>query len=297
MREEVTRFLDNVSFERGLSDNTRAAYEHDLSLLIAFLEQSAGIRSFSQVSRSHITAFLDQQRQQGLSTATRARRLVALKSLFAFLHGEGFLRENVTALIPSLPRDKILPRTLSEDEIDRLLYSIAGVTPHELRDRAMLEILYACGLRVSELTSLRIRDVLFDKNEIRCTGKGKKQRVIPLGQNAAACTQRYLQLARPRFAKGDTAQTTLFLTQRGMPFTRQGVFAMLLKRAAAAQIRPSLSPHVLRHCFASHLLEHGAQIRAIQEMLGHADIATTQIYTHVNQRQITATHARFHPRH
>ncbi|MDD4102337.1 MAG: site-specific tyrosine recombinase XerD [Kiritimatiellae bacterium] len=297
MRDGIIRFLDNVSFERGLSDNTRAAYERDLSLLTAFLEQACGVSSFSQVSRSHITAFLDQQRQQGLRPATRARRLVALKSLFAFLHGEGLLRENVTALIPSLRRDKTLPRTLSESEIDRLLSSIAGETPHALRDRAMLELLYACGLRVSELTSLRVRDVLLDKDEIRCIGKGDKQRVIPLGNAASACAKRYLELARPRFAKGDTSQTALFLTQRGAPFTRQGVFAMLVKRAAAAQIRPSLSPHVLRHCFASHLLEHGAQIRAIQEMLGHADIATTQIYTHVNQQQITATHAHYHPRH
>ncbi len=297
MRDGVTRFLDNVSFERGLSANTRAAYERDLNLLTAFLGKYCGLSRFSQVRRVHITAFLEQQRQQGRSPATRARRLVALKALFAFLHGEGLVRDNITAVIPSLPKDKALPRTLSENEVVRLLTSIAGETPHELRDRAMLEMLYACGLRVSELTALRLRDVLFDKSEIRCTGKGDRQRVIPLGNSAAACTQRYLDSARPRFAKGDVTQTALFLTQRGMPFTRQGVFAMLMKRAAAAQIMTSLSPHVLRHCFASHLLEHGAQIRAIQEMLGHADIATTQIYTHVNRRQITATHARFHPRH
>jgi len=297
MRDGVTRFLESVAFERGLSENTRVAYERDLRLFTAFIEHSYGIRSFNQVSRKHITAFLEQQREQRLSPATRARRLVALKSLFAFLHGEGILRDNVTDLLPSLPREKRLPKTLTENEIIRLLSSIAGMSPYDLRDRAMLEMLYACGLRVSELTSLRVRDVLFDKAEVRCTGKGNKQRVIPLGQSAATCTRRYLQLARPRFAKGDVTQTALFLTQRGRPFTRQGVFAMLLKRAAAAQIRPELSPHVLRHCFASHLLEHGAQIRAIQEMLGHADIATTQIYTHVNARQITATHARFHPRH
>ncbi len=297
MRDGITRFLDHVSFELGLAANTRAAYERDLTLLTIFLEQSCGVSKFAQVRRSHITAFLEQQRLQGRSPATRARRLVAVKSLFAFLHGEGLVRKNVTNVISSLSRGVVLPRTLSEKEINRLLASVAGDTPHDLRDRTMLEILYACGLRVSELIALRTRDVMFDQAEIRCTGKGDKQRIIPLGKAAAACTKRYLELARPRFAKGDISQTALFLTQRGRPFTRQGVFSMVVKRAVAARIDPSLSPHVLRHCFASHLLEHGAQIRAIQEMLGHADIATTQIYTHVNAQQITATHAHFHPRH
>lgn len=297
MRDGITSFLDHVSFERGLAANTRAAYEHDLTLLKTFLEDSCGVSRFAQVRRSHITAFLEQQLRQGRSPATRARRLVAVKNLFAFLHGEGLLRENVTDVISALPQGVVLPRTISEEEIHRLLASVAGDSPHDLRDRAMLELLYACGLRVSELTALRTRDVMFDQDEVRCTGKGDKQRVIPLGKAASACAKRYLELARPRFAKGDTSQTALFLTQRGKPFTRQGVFAMLVKRAVTARIGPSLSPHVLRHCFASHLLAHGAQIRAIQEMLGHADIATTQIYTHVNAQQVTATHARFHPRH
>jgi integrase/recombinase XerD len=298
MRDEIVHFLDHIAYERGLSPNTRSAYETDLRLFSAFLESRCGVTRFEQVTRDHIAAFLDDQRRQGMRATTRARRLVAIKVLFAFLCAEGKVPADVTAVMDAPAKGRRLPRTLSEEEVARLIGSVAGDTSYDVRDRCMLELFYACGMRVSEVTALRVADVRLEEGVVRCIGKGDKQRVIPLGTEAARWVQRYLAQARPRFARRcGAAETCLFLTQRGAPFTRQGVFVMLAKRARAAQIMRAFSPHVLRHCFASHLMAHGAQIRAIQEMLGHADIATTQIYTHVEEGHVTRTHASFHPRH
>jgi integrase/recombinase XerD len=243
-----------------------------------------------------VAAFLDQQRKQGFRASTRARRLVAIKVLFAFLADEGVIPADIAALMNAPPKGRTLPRTLSEEEVASLLAAIDGDAPLTVRDRSMLELFYACGLRVSEVASLRLSDVRLDDAVIACVGKGNKQRLVPLGAVAEAWLRRYLAESRPRLARGNTTQSTLYLTVRGAPFTRQGIFAMLRKRAGEAALARSVSPHVLRHCFASHLLAHGAQIRAIQEMLGHADIATTQVYTHVDDGQARATHARFHPR-
>lgn len=297
MRGLIAHFLDHIAYERGLAANTRTAYETDLLFFAAFLEARCGVTQFAQVSRDHIAAFLDDQRRQGMRAATRARRLIAIKVLFAFLCAEGKVPSDVTTVMDAPGKGRQLPRTLSEAEVARLLGSVSGETDHAVRDRCVLELFYACGLRVSELTALRVNDVRLEEGLVRCVGKGDKQRVIPLGAEAARWVGRYLTQARPRFARGDMSETCLFLTQQGRPFTRQGVFGMLVKRARAAQIGSALSPHVLRHCFASHLLAHGAQIRAIQEMLGHADIATTQVYTHVDEGHVTRTHTQFHPRH
>jgi len=297
MRSQIVQFLDHIAYERGLSGNTRAAYEDDLARFADFLERRCGVRTFRQVTRENVASFLDDQRRQGLSAATRARRLVAVKVLFAFLCAEGHVPADITRVMASPAKGRQLPKTLSEGEVARLLASISGAGPHDVRDRCMLELLYACGLRVSELTALHVGDIRFNERVVRCVGKGDKQRVIPCGDVAVEWLARYLEQARPHFAHGDTAEPHLFLTRRGTSFTRQGVFAMLAKRARAAGVCQALSPHVLRHCFASHLLAHGAQVRAIQEMLGHADIATTQIYTHVDEEHVTRTHARYHPRH
>ena len=297
MRGQVARFLDHIAYERGLAENTRVAYESDLFAFVAFLEQRQGVRIFPDVTRQHIAAFLDEQRRMGFKAATRARRMVAIKVLFGFLAAEGIVPVNITAVMHSLAKGRVLPRTLSEDEIARLIASVNGDSVHAVRDRSMLELFYACGLRVSEVTALRVGDVRLEERLVSCTGKGDKQRLIPLGDAAGEWVRRYLAEARPRLVRGNTSEPGLYLTRLGAPFTRQGVFDMLRKRACAANVGVSLSPHVLRHCFASHLLAHGAQIRAIQEMLGHADIATTQIYTHVDDGQTVRTHALFHPRH
>jgi len=295
MRGRITQFLDHVAYERGLSANTRAAYETDLRLFVSFLDRRCGVTDFSGVTRDHIVAFLESQRQQGRRATTRARRLTAIKVLFGFLCAEGHLAVNVTEVMDAPDKGRLLPRTFSEEDVARLLASVSGDSPYEVRDRSMLELFYACGLRVSEVTALRVGDVRLGEGLVRCVGKGDKQRVVPLGAEAARWVTRYVEQARPRFARGAAADG-LFLTQRGGAFTRQGVYDMLMKRARAARLDGGMSPHVLRHCFASHLLAHGAQIRAIQEMLGHADIATTQVYTHIDAGQITRTHAQFHPR-
>lgn len=299
MRGQVKQFLDHIAYERGLAENTRVAYESDLSAFVAFLEHGAAIKAFSAVTRQHIAAFLEEQRRQGFESSTRARRLVAIKVFFSFLAAEGVIPTDITAVMKGPAMGRVLPRTLTEDEIARLLASIDGSTVYAVRDRSMLELVYACGLRVSEVITLRVGDVRLDERLVSCTGKGDKQRRIPLGVVAEQWLRRYLAEARPGLlAKKNQSEACLFLTRRGCGFTRQGVFEMLKKRAGEAGFDPAIiSPHVLRHCFASHLLEHGAQIRAIQEMLGHADIATTQIYTHVNEGEAVRTHARFHPRH
>lgn len=297
MRSQIAQFLDHVSYERGLSANTREAYESDLTSFADFLGARFHVDDFAHVTRGHVAAFLDAQRRQGMRGTTRARRLVAIKVFFAFLFAEGQLASNVTEVVASLAKGRRLPRTLSEKTVAALLDSITGNSARDVRDRCMLELFYACGLRVSELTGLRVEDVRLDEGLVRCVGKGDKQRLIPLGGRAAQWVRRYLACARPVFAKGGTGDDALFLTRLGGAFTRQGVFDMLQKRVCAVALDVPVSPHVLRHCFASHLLAHGAQIRSIQEMLGHADIATTQIYTHVDERQVTRTHALFHPRH
>lgn len=297
MRGLIAHFLDHLAYERGLSAHTRDAYQADLVVFVAFLERSGCAASFGQVTRDHIGAFLAEQRRQRMSTSTLARRLVAIKVFFAFLCAEGQLEKNVTEVMASPNKGRVLPHTVSESEIARLLNSVSGDRPHDVRDRCMLELFYACGLRVSEVASLRLGDVRLEEGVVRCVGKGDKQRAVPLGSEAGRWLVRYVAQARPVFARQREAEQGLFLTQRGSPFTRQGIFVMLVKRARAAGVGTGLSPHVLRHCFASHLLAHGANIRAIQEMLGHADIATTQIYTHIDEGQAVRTHARFHPRH
>jgi len=297
MRGLVAQFLDHIACERGLSDNTRAAYGKDLELFVVFLEKAGGVDGFQQVTRGHVQAFLDEQRRQGRRVTTRARRLIAIKVFFAFLCAEGYVPDNVAEVMSAPAKGRGLPHTLTEPEVAALLGSVSGTTAMDVRDRCMLEFLYACGLRVSELTALRIDDVRIGDGVVSCVGKGDKQRLIPLGEEACRRFERYLAEARPKYARGDGSERHVFLTRLGRPFTRQGVFALLVKRAQAAGIGTAVSPHVLRHCFATHLLARGAQVRAIQEMLGHADIATTQIYTHVDEGRVTRTHAQFHPRH
>lgn len=298
MRALVAQFLDHIAYERGLSANTLAAYEADLIAFSDFLQSHVQLSSFDCVTRDHVSAFFEEQRQRRMRPATLARRMVAIKVFLAFLFAEGKVASDVTAVMDTPSKGRVLPRTLSELEIARLLNSIVGNSPHDVRDRCMLELFYACGLRVSEVTTLSLGDIRMDEGIVRCVGKGNKQRVVPLGRVAQRWLDRYITESRPRFIRGrPDDEQKLFLTQRGAPFTRQGIFAMLVKRAHAAGIASGLSPHVLRHCFATHLLAHGANIRSIQEMLGHADIATTQIYTHVDEGQAIRVHAQFHPRH
>ena len=224
-----------------------------------------------------------------------SRRLVAIKIFFRYLQQESLLANNVTEVMDSPKLGRILPSTLTYKEIERFLASPAGEGRYALRDRAILELMYATGMRVTECASLKIDDVHMDSNYIRCLGKGNKMRIVPFGETAKQHLQRYLEKARPQFTK-DPAQTQVFLTYRGKPYSRKGIWLLVKQHARRAGIVKQLSPHTLRHSFASHLLANGASLRIIQEMLGHADIATTQIYTHVDQRALKSVHERFHPR-
>ena len=297
MRNLVQQFTDHIAYERGLAENTCVAYEHDLLDFIGFIQSSCEINDVESVQRSHIAAWLDKQRKAGSRATSRRRRLFAVKAFFSFLVAERLIKENITSSIISPEIGRTLPHSLSESDVTLLLNSINGRSPYDVRDRAIIELFYACGLRVSELTSLRMNDVKVDERLVKCTGKGGKSRVVPLGTGAYNALLNYFDQGRERFARGNTSEQGLFLTQRGGPFTRQGIFKMLAKRAQEALLKQHVHPHMLRHSFATHLLANGAPVRVIQEMLGHADIATTQIYTHVNDKLIKSIHSRFHPRH
>jgi integrase/recombinase XerD len=239
------------------------------------------------------------EKERGLGVNSISRRLVAIKVFFGYLRQEGMLARNVTSAMDSPRLWKVLPGVLSLKEVERLL-ELPGAPAardgrYALRDRALLELMYATGLRVSEAAGLGLDDLHFDVGYLSCTGKGNKSRVVPFGSQAREHVTRYLREARPLFT-ADKAERHVFLTYRGGAFTRNGVWKLVRARAAAAGIRKTVSPHTLRHSFASHLLANGAPLRVIQEMLGHADIATTQIYTHVDEGRLKSVHARFHPR-
>jgi integrase/recombinase XerD len=290
----VDQFLSSITLERGLSENTRKAYLADLQGFVAYLNR-VGIRSFNEVRRPDVLAFLTAEKDRGLAVNSLSRRLVAIKVFFRFLQQEGMLDRNVTEVMESPKLWKILPGLLSVREVERLLEAPAGDTHIGVRDLALLEVMYATGLRVSEVAGLKLEDLHFDQGYLRCTGKGSKVRLVPFGGKARDRLQRYLADARGRFLK-NPAERHVFLTRRGQAFSRKGIWKSIRRYALTAGIRGNVHPHTLRHSFASHLLANGAPLRVIQEMLGHADIATTQVYTHVDQGRLRAVHARFHPR-
>jgi len=287
--------MDYVSLERGLSDNTRKAYLADLQAFAGFLE-SHGARSFSAVTRKHVLDFLMAEKDRGLGMNSISRRLVAVKVFFGWMQQEGMLDRNVTSAMDSPKLWKVLPGVLSLKEIERMLEAPVGDDRVSLRDKALMEIFYATGMRVSEVADLQIDDVHFDSGYVRCVGKGNKTRIVPFGEKARTHLQRYLADGRPKFAREKAAGNFLFLTYRGRKFTRKGIWKLIKYYAKRAGVQKNVSPHTLRHSFASHLLANGAPLRVIQEMLGHADIATTQVYTHVDQGRLRAVHAQFHPR-
>jgi integrase/recombinase XerD len=290
----IDMFLDYVILERGLSDRTREAYAADLTSFDTFLSQK-GITSANAVTRDAIVDYLMAERDRGLSVNSISRRLVAIKVYFAFLKREGLLAKNITEVMESPRLWKVLPTMLSQREVERLLASPEGNSKYAIRDRAMLELLYATGMRVSELCDLKLEDVHFDEGYVRCIGKGNKVRIVPFGDSSRACLERYLAEARAAFEIIGPSRY-IFLTYRGKGFSRKGLWSIVKQYARKACIDKNVSPHTLRHSFASHLLANGAPLRVIQEMLGHADIATTQVYTHIDQSRLRSVHHQFHPR-
>lgn len=294
--DEIESFIGSLRYEREMAENTCLAYGRDLRRFAGFLS-ARGIVSAAQVTRAIIADYVRDERTDGLSSATRARRLIAIRQLFRHLKERRSIATDPTDLLDAPKKDLPLPRILSEEEVTRLIESVKESDPRSLRDRALLEVMYGCGLRVSEACEMKVEDLVADGELVRILGKGSKERLVPMGGAAGRALAVYVASARDAFTKGDLAERHLFVTRRGKPFTRQGIFKIIKERAVAADISPDrISPHVLRHCFASHLLQRGADIRAIQEMLGHADIGTTQIYTHVDASRFGDLHRKYHPR-
>ncbi|MBM3859778.1 MAG: site-specific tyrosine recombinase XerD [Verrucomicrobia bacterium] len=295
MQHLVDAFLDHLAIERGSADNTRLAYTADLARFTAFL-QHHGITQINALQRRHITEYLMHQRKRGLSARSVARHLAAVRMFCRYLYREKLLANEVTQLIDTPKLWQRLPHTLSYDEVDRLLAVPPPHTKLGLRDKAMLELMYATGLRVTEAATLKINDINQEAGFLRALGKGSKERIVPVGKQAIEWLRRYLTEARPHFGKTPPARGEVFLSTRGTPLSRKTIWHHIKKYTRAAGITKNITPHTLRHSFATHLLENGGDLRVIQEMLGHADISTTQIYTHVDQGRLKDTHYRYHPR-
>lgn len=294
MQVLLDQFLDYIALEKGLSPHTRAAYGNDLGRLLLFLQRK-GIASINNVTRRHLLDYLMWEKDQGLGPNSLSRRLVAIRVFLRYLQNEGLLTGNVTETMDSPRLWKLLPSTLTPREVEELLDAPRLDRSLGLRDRALLETLYGTGLRVSEVSHLRVQDLHFDSGYLRCIGKGRKERVVPLGGAAATFLKRYIEEQRPALLKrGDVPE--VFLSSRGAALNRKTIWQMLRRYARARGILKKVSPHTLRHSFATHMLANDAPLRVIQEMLGHADIATTQIYTHVDATRLKSIHHQFHPR-
>jgi integrase/recombinase XerD len=294
MNAFLESFLDYISLERGLSINTRKAYADDIGQFLSWLDQK-GVTSLNQVSRKQILDHLMVMKARGMSTNSISRHLVSIKVFFRYLQQEGLLDKNVTDTMDSPRLWKILPDTLSEKEVDLLLKAPDMRKPLGVRDRAILEMFYASGLRVSELANLQMPNLHLDDGYIRVVGKGRKERVIPIAQDSANILECYLDEVRPLLCENPHLPN-VFVSNRETALCRQRLWQIIKKYTKAAGIMKNVTPHTLRHSFASHLLQNGAPLRIIQEMLGHADIATTQIYTHVNPERLKSIHQQFHPR-
>ena len=288
----VDEYLQHLQVERALSGATIEAYAHDLRELVSHL-QAAGV-PLHEAEVEHIAGFVAELSSRGVGARSQARYLSAIRGLFAYLIKEGTLRSDPCELLDGPRKRTPLPVVLSFEEVTRLLAAPGLDTPRGLRDSAMLHTMYASGLRVSELVGLRVLDVLADKGLLSVAGKGRKQRLVPVGEVALGLVDRYLHQVRGQWAEAN--EPGLFVSARGRTLTRQAFWKSVRGYAAAAGILKAISPHKLRHSFATHLLERGADLRAVQALLGHADIVTTQVYTHVLSDHLSRTHATYHPR-
>ncbi len=290
----VDGFLLHLATERRLSGHTVESYGSDLRRFATFL-QGAGI-AVREFDRPRCLDFLTSVRAEGLSARSAARHVSSLRSFFRYLVREGVLDDNLLADVRGPRTGRPLPKYLTVTEVDRLLDAPDRTTPEGVRDRAMLELMYASGLRASEVVTLRLENVDMNAGFVRVLGKRGKERVVPVARATLETMREYLSEARPAFLRGKAATNALFVSRRGRRITRQTLWNRIARWAKAAGLRQKISPHVLRHSFASHLLAGGADLRAVQAMLGHADIATTQIYTHVTPERLREVHRKHHPR-
>ncbi len=294
LEQAVDDYIVFLTVEKGASQNTIEAYSNDVRKLTQYLSDEK-INNWREVDSYMIRGYLAFMQAEQITNTTRARNVAALKSFFRFLYVEKYTKNNLGELLDVPRKEKVLPKYLTMEEVERLLEAPDITTPNGCRDKAMLELLYASGLRVSELITLRLNDISFEMAYVRCFGKGSKERIIPLGSYALDALAHYIEVCRPKVAN-NWQTDTLFLNKNGKGLTRQGFWKLIKKYGREAAITADITPHVLRHSFATHLLSGGADLRAIQEMLGHADIATTQIYTHLLGEQMLDVYNAAHPR-
>jgi len=300
LKEAIESFLNYLMVEKGFSGNTAVAYRNDLYQLAGFAEEVAGKRgltpSWTSFGRQEMLSYLLNLKERNYAATTAARKVAAAKSFFSFMVAEGRIKDNPTLNVTSPRVGKSLPKAISYNQVMLLLEQPAKLpTPEAKRDKAILELLYATGMRVSELVFLNLVDINVDDGDVRCFGKGHKERIIPIAHRAAVTVKKYLQEARPHLAHDDTEQA-LFLNARGERLTRQGLWQILKGYAKSAGLDKAITPHTLRHSFATHMLNGGADLRSVQELLGHANISTTQVYTHLTTEHIRRIYEQSHPR-
>ena len=295
METFLKEYLSVLKLERNLSNNTITSYRNDITSLLRFLEEKK-INDLSEIKFSDLTEFFKVLNKIGLTSTTAARYFSSIKSFFSYLHKSDYIVENPVERLSSPKLSKNLPIVLSVEEIESILSSPDYSTKLGLRDKALLELLYACGTRVSEIIGLKISDLFLKEDVIRVFGKGSKERIVPIGSSAIRWVEDYLLKSRSLLEKRLKSENVLFLNNRGTKLSRMGVWKIIDRHTKEAGIKKKVHPHTFRHSFATHLLEGGADLRAVQEMLGHADISTTQIYTHIDRDFIKQVHKEFHPR-
>jgi integrase/recombinase XerD len=299
MQKRVEEFLTSIEVEKGYSENTRVAYKNDLGQFLVYLKTRVvpALNDWSEVKKDHLVAYiLSLKAEREYASTTVARKVAAIKSFFHFLVAEGFIRDDPTATLDSPRVKKYLPRAISQEDVEKLLEAPGqSDEPRALRDRAILELLYATGMRVSELVALNEGDVDLPSASVRVLGKGDKERIIPVYDRAVQAVEAYVTKGRVRLVR-DAEQRALFLNQRGMRLTRQGLWLIVKGYVKGAGIKVPVTPHTLRHSFATHMLRGGADLRNVQELLGHANIATTQVYTQVSNERLREVYDEAHPR-
>ena len=294
MKDLISEFINYIAVERGLAKNTLLAYTRDLKQYTEFLA-GRKIQNPDQITREHITNFMMDLKKHGMSTTSICRHLAAIKMFHRFLVRENFSKEDPTTLVDTPKTFKRIPDVLTQKEIESILKVAQKTGARGKRDYAILELFYASGMRVSELVDLKLNSVNYEVGFVRALGKGNKERIIPVGKKAREALTYYCKKSRPKLLKTKSSDQ-LFLSQQGKRLSRQSVWKTIKSYARLAGIKKNIKPHTLRHTFATHLLEHGADLRSVQEMLGHADISTTQIYTHVDRERLKSVHKEFHPR-
>ena len=294
MKNQIEEFINYLSVERGLAKNTLIAYRRDLEQYLVYLEKR-GVVSLPQVKRDFVTDYIYSRKQAGISAASICRNLAAIKMFHRFLVRERLATEDPTNLVDTPKLWKRIPEVLSQKEVEAMFKASEGKNWQRIRDNAILELFYASGMRVSELAATQLDQLNFEVGYVRCIGKGNKERIIPVGKRAREAILKYCQQVRGKTPKAKLTPV-LFLSRLGKKLSRQSIWKLIKFYAKKANIKRDIKPHTLRHSFATHLLEHGADLRSVQEMLGHSDISTTQIYTHVDKERLRTIHKQFHPR-